>query len=183
MLEELRDSLYTTAWFGLMTAVWFGWAQEAPPAWLRTKLIAGSVVGLVIAVVFGVLTGLHWSEPTALEGRYARFGIVVGAEFALAGVGAAILLLTGRGRWTAWWVGLVVAAHFISLAWIFGGPSLAWLGIVEVAALIVGALWFRSARAGNGLTTSTWVGPLMGLSILAYAVVNGVVTLQWLAST
>lgn len=74
MLDALRDSLYTTAWFGLMTAVWLGWAQEAPPGRLRKVLIAGSVVGLLMAVGFGVLTALHWSEPTALEERYGLFG-------------------------------------------------------------------------------------------------------------
>ena len=83
-----RDSLYTTAWFGLMSVVWFGWAQESPPERLRTPLIVGSVVGLAVTITFGVLTALNWSEPTALEGRYPMFGIVVGAEFALAGAGA-----------------------------------------------------------------------------------------------
>ncbi len=42
MLDELRDSLYTTAWFGLMTMVWCGWAQEAPPARLRLALVVGA---------------------------------------------------------------------------------------------------------------------------------------------
>lgn len=97
MLDTLRDSLYTTAWFGLMTSVWFGWAQEAPPARLRTALIAGSVVGLLIAVGFGVLAGLHWSEPTALDGRYGLFGLVVGVELLLAGGGATL-----RARTRTW---------------------------------------------------------------------------------
>lgn len=187
MLDELRDSLYTTAWFGLMTSVWLGWAQEAPRPRFRPALIAGSVVGLLIAVGFGVVTGLNWSGPTALEGRYAVFGIVVGAEFLLAGAGAGGLMFLGHPRWVAWWVAVVVAAHFASLAWIFGGPSLAWLSVIEVAALVSGAVLSRTARVESdglftGGTTSTWVGPLMGLTILAYAVVNGVVSLQRLAA-
>lgn len=36
-LTLVRDSLYTIAWFGLMAMVWFGWAQEAPLARLRTN--------------------------------------------------------------------------------------------------------------------------------------------------
>lgn len=188
MLDELRDSLYTTAWFGLMTTVWFGWAQEAPVARLKIPLIVGSVVAVLVAVGFGVLTVLHWSDPTALEGRYERFGIVVGAEVVLAGAGAAALLLTGHGRWVAWWVALVVALHFVSLAWIFGGQSLAWLGVVEVLLLLVGALLVRGARAGSTPVwwdgpSSAWVGPIMGLTILVYAVVNAGVTLQRLTST
>lgn len=188
MLDTLRDSLYTTAWFGLMTMVWFGWAQEAPLARLRTVLIGGSIIGVLLAIGFGVLTGLNWSEPTALAGRYAVFGIVAGAEFALAGAGAAGFLLTGNSRWVAWWVAVVVAVHFVSLAWIFRGPSLAWLGVIEVVALLVGAFLVRNSHAGgaqvsSGDPTSTWVGPLMGATILAYAVVNGAVTLQRLSSS
>lgn len=179
MLDELRDSLYATAWFGLMTAVWLGWAQEAPLPRLRPALVVGSVIGLLILIGFGVLTGLHWSEPTALTGRYELFGIVVGAEVVLAGGGAAALLLTGQGRWVAWWVALVVAVHFVSLTWIFRGPSLAWLGAVDVVSLAIGALLTRAA----GSPTSTWVGPVMGLTILTYALVNGAVTLQRLGST
>ncbi len=188
MLDALRDSLYTTAWFGLMTAVWLGWAQEAPPVRLRKVLIAGSIVGLLIAAGFGALTAVHWSDPTALDERYGLFGIIVGVEFALAGVGAAVLVMTGKGRWAAWWVALVVAVHFVSLALLFRGPSLAWLGAVEVVALGVGAFVIKTTHLDSAPTlrdgpTSAWVGPVMGLTILAYAVVNGVVTLQRLAGS
>lgn len=169
----LRDLLYTTAWFGLMSMVWFGWGQEAPLARLRPLLIAGSIVGLLVAVGFGVLTALHWQDPTSLEGRYLTFGFIVGAEVGLGGVGAAILGSTGNGRWTAWWVAVVVAMHFLSLAWILHGTSLAVLGVVQVIALIGVA---KQMRFG-AYPTSRYVGPLMGATLLAYAVVSGVVTL------
>ena len=160
-----RDLLYTTAWFGLMAAVWFGWAQEAPLAKLRRPLIVGAVIGLATAIGFGVLTALNWGEPTALEGHYGRFGAIVAAEFVLAGVGAAALSLKGHGRWTAWWVALVVAVHFMSLAWVLGGPSLVVLGLVEVVALVAVALLVR----GGTVPTSRWVGPVMGLTLIVYA--------------
>lgn len=155
MLAEVRDSLFTVAWFGLMTSVWLGWAQESPVARLRVPLVVGAGTGIALAVGFGVLTGLHWSDPTALEGRYAIFGVVVAAEVVLAGAGASALVSTGRARWTAWRVALVVAVHFVGLAWVFRGPSLAVLGAAEVVALAVGV------RVARGITapSSRWVGP------------------------
>lgn len=173
----LRDSLYTVAWFGLMTTVWFGWAQESPPRWMRNPLILGSCIGVAVAAGFGVLTAMHWADPTALDGRYAQFGLVVGAEFILADAGAAILALNGKYRWTAWWVALVVAGHFVSLAWLLEGPSLAVLGVVQVVALVIGAVVARADVAPS----SRWVGPLMGLSLLLYALVAGALTLGRLA--
>lgn len=168
-----RDALYTTAWFGLMAAMWFGWAQEAPARRLRAPLIAGAVVGLVVAIGFGMLTALSWSDPTALEGRYPTFGLIVGAEVGLAGLGAAALALRDHRRWMAWWVAVVVAVHFVSLAWILGAPSLAVLGGVEVVALVVGARLDRARTA----PTSRWAGPVMGLTILAYSLGSAVLIL------
>lgn len=169
----LRDSLYTTAWFGLMTMVWFGWAQESPLTRLRVPLIVGSVLGGLVAVGFGILTALYWQDPTALAGRYATFGIIVGAEFLLAGAGALALKFTGRARWMCWWVALVVAVHFLSLAWLLGGPSLAVLAVIQVVTLGVVAVLIKADTS----PTSRYVGPVMGSTILAYALVSGVVAL------
>lgn len=173
----IRDALYTTAWFGLMAMVWFGWAQESPPRALRVPLIVGSVIGVVLAIGFGVVTAIHWGNPTALEGRYEIFGIIVGAEVVLAGVGAAAFGLTGHGRWMAWWVAVVVAVHFASLAWVLDGPWLAVLGAIQLVALIVLVPLMR----GSAVPTSRWVGPVMGLTLLVYAVLSGVAVLRRLA--
>lgn len=170
----LRDTLYTTAWFGLMSMVWFGWAQEAPPRQLRVSMIVGSVLGAALAIGFGVLTAIHWGNPTALEGRYEIFGIIVGAEVAVAGAGAAAFGLTGHGRWMAWWVAVVVAAHFVSLAWVLHGPWLAVLGVVQLVALAVLVPVLR----GSSDPTSRWVGPVMGLTLLLYAVLSGAAVLR-----
>lgn len=176
MLSEFRDLLYTVAWFGLMTSVWFGWAQESPAPRARVPLIVGSVIGVAIAIGFGILTGLNWDQATALEGRYGTFGVIVGAEVVLAGAGAAVLAAAGQPRWMAWWIAVVVAAHFVSLAWLLDGVSLAVLGALQLVALAIGA---GLARDGE-VPTSRWVGPLMGVSILTYAIVGAVVALRHL---
>lgn len=154
-----------------MTSVWLGWAQESPIARLQVPLIVGAVTGLLLAAGFGVMTGLHWGDPTSLEGRYPMFGIVVAVEVVLAGAGALVLTSTGRTQWIAWWVALVVAAHFISLAFIFRGPSLAVLGVLQLAALAGGMLTSWQSFAAS----SRWVGPLMGFTILGYAVITAAV--------
>jgi uncharacterized membrane protein len=168
--DFLRDALFTTAWSGLMTGVWLGWAQEAPPRRLRPWLIAGSVVGLVLAVGFGVAVGLNWSSPSALEGRYQWFGMLVGAEGLAAGLGCGLLAQRGRQRWMAWWVGLVVAAHFVPLAFLLSDLSIAVVGVLQVVALL--ALLPSLRKADN--PTSATVGPVMGFSLLTYGLVTAV---------
>ncbi|ANS79478.1 hypothetical protein SGUI_2082 [Serinicoccus hydrothermalis] len=170
MLSEFRDVIFTTAWFGLMTMVWCGWAQESPARGWRVPLIVGSVAGVLLAAGFGVWTGLSWGMPTALEGRYATFGVVVAAEVLAAGVGALVLVRRGQSRWIAWWVAMVVAVHFLSLSGIFGGWVLTALAIVQVVGLAALVAPLRRTEA----PTSRWVGPLMGVTIFAAALVLGV---------
>ena len=174
MLDNVRDSAFTTAWFGLMAMVWCGWAQESPAPRLKLLLIIGAVLGGALAIGFGIYTALHWHAPTALDRAGSiRFGIVVGLEVVAAGGGSLILSLSGDSRWIAWWIAVVVAAHFISLAWIFGGWSLVILAVVELLLLVVAAFLLR----GEDYPTSRWVGPLMALTIWLFGVINAVVTL------
>jgi hypothetical protein len=130
-----------------MTGVWLGWAQEAPPRRLRPWLVAGSVAGLVLAVGFGVAVGLNWSSSSALDGRYQWFGVLVGAEGLAAGLGCGLLAQRGRPRWMAWWVGFVVAAHFVPLAFLLSDLSIGVVGVLQVVALL--ALLRRLRRAAD----------------------------------
>lgn len=171
MLAEVRDSLFTVAWFAIMTSVWLDGAQESPVPRLRVPLVVGTGTGVALPAGFGMLTGLRWNDPTALDGRYAIFGVVVAAEVVLAGVGAIILASTGRTRWTPWWVVLVVATHFVSLAWIFRGPSLSLLAADR------GPRGGRPPPRDNTAPSSRWVGPVMGVTILSYAFISAVAVL------
>ena len=89
MAAELsRDTIATAAVFGFFASAWFGWAQDQPPPAWRRWLVAGSILSLLTAVAGGVLTWRHWTDPTAFDADTSRtFGIVVGVEFALAGLG------------------------------------------------------------------------------------------------
>lgn len=112
--------------FGFTAFVWFGWGQEAPPRRWRLLLAIGSSLGLVVAIVGGVLTWQSWGPESALAapGASRAFGITCGVEFGLADLGAAALGITRRPQWIAPWIALVVGVHFVPLAYIFGDPGL-----------------------------------------------------------
>lgn len=173
LTEFIRDQVCAIAWLALMSVAWFGWAQEDPKPRLRPLLGAGSVVGLLVAVAFGLLVWRTWDSATALEGRYWVFGIVVLAEVVLIGSGCFVLARRRAARWYGWWIGLCVAVHFVPLAWVFGDWSYLLLAAVQVAGLLA----MRSALARGDYATSRWAAPWIGAAFLAYAVASAILFL------
>lgn len=173
LTDFARDSLFSTAWFGLMSMVWFGWAQEDPPRSWRVWLGIGSTVGVLVALAFGFLVARSWAEPTALDGRYPLFGVLVAVEVVAAGAGCWLLHMRGADTWMAWWVAVVVAAHFVPLAWLLRDPGMAVVGAVQLLVLV--ALVGRLRRRGR--TTSAPVGAFMGGTLLGSALVAATVAL------
>ncbi|CAM3531552.1 hypothetical protein OCAE111667_14185 [Occultella aeris] len=171
LTDFTRDHAFTIAWFGLMAFVWCGWAQEDPPPRWRWCLGVASGLGAILAGGFGYSVALHWDDGSALEGRYEWFGAVVGLEVLLAGAGCLVLARRSQSRWMAWWVALVVALHFIPLAFFLGDWSLALLGLMQAAALF--GLLPRLRRTDE--PTSRLVGPVMGASLLVFALLSCVV--------
>lgn len=171
--EYLRDGLFLMAWFGLMTGAWLGWAQEAPPERARAWLGAGSMVGLLAALGGGFLVWRSWATPSALEGRYAWFGVLVGAELVLAGAACAVLAARRLNRWFAAGVGAVVAAHFVPLGVLLDDGVLVAFGVVQLA-LVAGAVVVARRRT---LAPSFAVGAVMGGSLLLAALVSAA---RWL---
>jgi hypothetical protein len=176
LTDFLRDQCFTAAWFGLMAFVWFGWAQEDPPRSRRIWLGAGSVVGVGLAVAFGVLTVANWELPSALEGRYAWFGVLVAAEVVAAGAGCLLLARRGASRWMAWWVAIVVAAHFLPLALLLDDVGVAVVGLVQLVAL--GAVVRRLRDTATPSSRSA--GPIMGATLLLSAATSALIALPGL---
>lgn len=168
LTEFVRDHAFTIAWFGLMAVAWFGWSQEDPPSHWRWKLGVGSIIGLAFTGAFGYAMVTRWGHDSALEGRYEWLGLLVLIEVVAATVGSVYLHRGGNGRWAAWWVALVVAAHFVPLAFLVEDGSLILLGLVQAAGLL---LMTRPLR-GKQWSTSRLVGPMMGVSMLFFAVVS-----------
>lgn len=173
LTELLRDHSSTIAWFGLMAFVWFGWGQEDPPPAWRWRLVLGSGVGLVLVAVFGVSVARAWRTESALDGRYHWFGLLVLAEVVLAGLGCWLLFSRGQSRWMAWWVAMIVALHFVPLAILLDDWSLAALGLGQAIVL----RFLRRRLAERDYPTSRLVGPVMGGSLVAFALVSAVVFL------
>jgi hypothetical protein len=122
--EFVRDTAATAAIFGFYTSVWFGWAQERPPPSWRSMLIGGSAAALLLAVAGGVVTWRDWSSGTVFDEDTSRaFGLVVGIEFAVAGLGALALALRRRSDLTPAWVALVVGIHLFRWRRCWGIPS------------------------------------------------------------
>ncbi|CCH29672.1 hypothetical protein ABZ816_15000 [Actinosynnema sp. NPDC047251] len=173
LTEFLRDQCFTTAWFGLMAFVWFGWSQEDPPRAWRVRLGVGSGLGVAFAAGFGVLTALNWSQPTALQGKYVWFGVLVAAEVVLAGLGCLLLARRGQSRWMAWWVAVVVAVHFLPLALFLSDFGVAAVGVAQLAALG----WAVPRLRAVTTTSSRLAGPIMGVSLLISAVIGAALAL------
>lgn len=171
LTDFARDHAFTIAWFGLMTMVWMGWGQEDPPRRWRWWLGGGSVLGVVLLGLFGYGVVLRWGDGTALDGRYPWFGVLVVLQVLVAGIGCLLLWRKRQSRWMAWWVALIVALHFIPLACLLDDWSLTALGLVQVGCLIV---LVRRLKAIGG-PTSRLVGPVMGVTLLVFAMVSIVV--------
>ena len=170
LTDHLRDGLFELGWFGLMTFVWLGWAQEAPPRRARVWLGIGSGVGMLVATAGFVLFVANRDAPTALEGRYAWFGVLVGTEVVAAGVACLVLWRLGRVRWFAVAVAAVVAAHFVPLALLLEDAGLAVLGVVQLVAIAVAAVLAHR----RGWAPSLPVGVAMGGTLLAAALIAGI---------
>lgn len=173
LTDFARDHAFTIAWFGLMTMVWFGWGQEDPPRAWRWRLGVGSMAGVVLAAVFGAGVAVRWGDGGALDGRYHWFGLLVALEVIAAAIGCVLLARSGRTRWMAWWVAVVVAAHFAPLAFLLEDWSLAVFAVVQLIAL---AALLPRLRA-SPMPTSRLVGPVMGATLLAFAVISAVLFL------
>jgi hypothetical protein len=169
MAEYARDAAATAAVFGFFASAWFGWAQEQPPRAWRPRLIAGAVVALVVMVAGGALTWLQWSDGTALDpGTSRAFGVVVGIEIAVAGLGAVALTRLRRAALVPAWIALVVGLHLFPL-----GPLLQYPLLAVVAALVtaVAIAAVPLARA-TALSVSAVTGVATGVTLLAAALIS-----------
>jgi hypothetical protein len=166
MTEFVRDADAIVAIFGFFGSVWFGWAQESPPRSWRPWLLTGSVASLVTMVVGGILVWRHWNDGTVFDEDTSRtFGVVVGIEFALAGIGAAVLGARGRKDVIPVWIALVVGVHLFPVAVIIRAPL-----IHVVAALVtIAALATIPVARSRSLPVSATIGLGAGTVLLVSA--------------
>ena len=130
-------------------------------------LNTGSIVSLVVCATGALLTWQRRSYPTALDEQSSRtFGIVVGIEFALAGIGAGVLAATGHADVIAAWVAVVVGVHLFPLAALFNYPL---LYVTAALVTVVGIAAVPIARSSS-VEISAVAGAGSGAVLLATAV-------------
>ncbi|GAB3153708.1 hypothetical protein GCM10027290_47010 [Micromonospora sonneratiae] len=171
---HVRDAAATAVIFGFFASSWYGWAQEAPPAAWRKRLATGSILAMLVAVAGGLLAWRHWSDGTAFDADTSRtFGIVVGIEFGLAGLGAGILALLRQSEMISAWIAFVVGVHLFPVAILIDYPLIhvvaALITLVSLAAVPVAR--FRSLRV------SAVVGVGTGSVLLVAAVSTVIIAL------
>ncbi|WP_207346114.1 hypothetical protein [Arthrobacter sp. E3] len=96
-----RDLLMTAAIFSFFSFVWFGWAQERPPAGAVISLGIGSGIGLLLALAFGLLSWRNWAAPTALDpsgDSWRSYLIIVGVEVVLVAAAVAATVVAVRSE-------------------------------------------------------------------------------------
>ena len=113
------------------------------------------VVAALVAVAGGIQAFRGPASTGVLHDRQARrrYGVTVGVEFGLAGVGAAVLAAAGQGDFIPVWVCAVVGVHFFALARLLEDPLLVPLGAsvtaVALVALVAGLATRRRSEHGH----------------------------------
>lgn len=150
--------------FGVFAVLWLRWGTVAAPELLQQLLRSGQVLAVVLAL-FGVVLTVRSparSTPMTDSAVVRRYGIVVGVEFALLGVGNVILTQTGVEQWIPVWICAGVGVHFLPLARVFREWSLAVLAaLISTVAVVAGVMSLVSSVA-----SSTVVGAGAGLCLL-----------------
>jgi len=162
------DRGITALILGFFAAMWFSWGQADASPGLSTALSVGAVGALAVAVVAAFRAFRHRRGDRALQdpGAKRRYGLVVGVEFGLAGLGALGMGVIGAGAYIPVWICAVVGLHFFPLATLFGARALDTLGVVVTAvaavALFVGLL--------TDIAPGNVSGAGAGLAMLFFAV-------------
>jgi hypothetical protein len=161
-----RDRGLTTLIEGFFAAAWFGWGHAAPSG-LETWFTIGSIAALLLATTGAVVAFRSSGSTAALRDRDAarRYGITVGVEFTLAGIGAGVLAGAGYPRFIPVLVCAIVGLHFFPLFPVLGDRMLRPLGalmcVVAVTALVTALT--------TGIAASTVTGVGAGSVLLVFS--------------
>jgi hypothetical protein len=164
--EFARDAAGAATVFAFFASSWFGWAQENPPVGWRIPLTVAAIFSILLATVGAILLWQLWSTSTALTPQARRnFGVIVGIEFASAGIGAVILNVIRKPEFVAPWIALIVGVHFFPLANLF---RFSWLFVVGGLVTACALAAIPIARS-QGVEISAVTGLAVGISLIVGA--------------
>lgn len=170
--QSRRDRGMTALIEGFFGFVWFGWGQADASAGLHPWLAVAGGAAALVALAGGVQAFRSPASTGALHDRQARrrYGLAVGVEFTLAGVGAAVLAVAGQGDFIPVWVCAVVGVHFFPLASLLEDRLLVALGasltVVAMVALVAGLATDVAPSTVTGVGAGTL---LTGFALAALA--------------
>jgi hypothetical protein len=134
---------------------------------LQVWLAVAGVVAALVALAGGVQAFRSPASTGVVHDRQARrrYGLAVGLEFTLAGVGAAILAVAGQIDFILVWVCAVVGVHFFPLASLLEDRLPVTLG----ASVTTVALLALMAGLATGVAPSTVTGVGAGTLLTGFA--------------
>jgi hypothetical protein len=97
-----------------------------------------------------------------------RYGIIVGIEFSVAGLGAAVLAITGASAYIPAFVCAVVGVHFAPLAPVLADRMLVPLGAATCAVAVLALV----LKLTSGVAPSTVTGIGAGALLTSYALAS-----------
>jgi hypothetical protein len=156
---------------GFFAFVWFGWGQAAAPSWLSVPLGIGSGAGALVALT-GAAVAVHAKgqhTPMRDQSARRRYLAIVGVEFGLLGVGAAVGAIAGGSQWIPVWICFGVGAHFVPLARVLAMPKLAPVALIIVAVAL--------AALVTGVASTVAPSTVTGLGTGLVLLVTGILTL------
>jgi hypothetical protein len=160
-----RDRGMTALIEGFFGFMWFGWGRADASSGLRVVLAVGAVLAVAVAVAGGVQAFRSPASESSLHERAAwrRYNLIVGLEFALAGVGAAALGAAGQSDFIPAWVCAIVGVHMFPLASLLGDRLLVPLGVLLAAVAVVALAAGLAGRVPPSTVTGLGAGALLTL--------------------
>ncbi|QIS11558.1 hypothetical protein [Nocardia arthritidis] len=156
----------TAVIFGFFSLMWFGWGQEAPPGWLKFWLDIGTALAVVVGIAGAAVCFRNRGGDTVVRDAAAsrHYAIIVGVEFGLIAVLAAVLGATGNSAFIPVAVAGVVGAHFYPLAAPLNDPGLQPLSVLTCLVALAGLV----TGLATAVTPSAVVGPGIGILLTGY---------------
>ncbi|MEV5765708.1 hypothetical protein AB0L34_14235 [Micromonospora sp. NPDC052213] len=154
-------------YLGVFATIWFSVPAADQP--LRALLVVASGAALLTAVAGAVVVArsrrVAVARDRAAERRYL---LIVVAEFAAAGLGAAVLGLAGWSEFIPVLVCAVVGLHFFPLVPVLRDPLLRPLGVAMCAVALAGLATALTSGVSAGLVVGTGAGLLLlGAAVLS----------------
>jgi hypothetical protein len=162
-VQSTRDRGFSALVGGFFASVWYGWGQAEASPTLSLWLSIGGGVAIVVAVI-GAVIGFRSAKSTgAVRDRETgvRFGIIVGVEFTIAGIGAGLLGGLGQPDYIPAWICLVVGVHFFALVKLLRDRLLIPLGVLVSLVAVAAAISGLTDSAAPSTVTGVGAGSLL----------------------